>query len=583
MLPAITFLISGNYFFFYLLPAIFLLKNRIFYLIVFIIGIIQGIIFNHPLQKFQFLNNKKVIIKGSILETYSNKILVKVNQVTFNKKKIDFNEKILIYFKQKNNFKKLEKIVCLIKLKIPENYKIPGSFNYVNFLKGKQIKFTGFLITVIKKNYSEKNSFIDAYRLYLIHKIDEQKTTSTIKNFIKSLITGDKSFLNKFNKEYLIKNGISHLFVISGLHISVIFLFFLYISRFFFLKINNFYLPFIFSLFFTLIYVVFTGSNYPALRAFFIITIFIGLLFLKRYKDPLNILAFIFFLIIIFKPFSYLNISMQYSFLIVFFLILFFKNFNLNKFIAIPVGTIICFITGIPLTLHYFSIIHIKGLFVNFIAVPFFSIFIIPLAAIYVFFPFKIIIKLLALNFNIIFTIIEKIPSIKPIFLFKLSGYEVFLWYFIMLLFLEFFKFLNFKKFSFLFFIILIAIFVHYKIHSFNNKIAIIKLRKTKAIIINYNNKNILINGGKNQIILNCLLYKGITYLDWLILTKFSKIFLESSEFLISNFKIKNFYYPGRFCAKLPEFIKLKKDKIIINNKPFSFSNCKSQYCEYKL
>ena len=127
------------------------------------------------------------------------------------------------------------------------------------------------------------------------------------------------------------------------------------------------------------------------------------------------------------------------------------------------------------------------------------------------------------------------------------------------------------KKITLTLFLIVICSFLYFKIHNFKEKIAIINLRRTHAIVINHNNQNVLINGGKKQIILNFLLFKNIRSLDWLILTNYNKIFLESTQFLISNFKIKNFYYPEKFGVTPPEFIKLilKENKKYLKNKYF--------------
>ncbi len=572
MLPAIIFLISGNYYFYYILPAILFLKNRIFLILIFLIGLIQAYYFNYPLEKFKFLNNKKITVIGKITNISDNKFTISAKSIYYKNLKYKFNEKIVIYFNKNKNFiiKENYKVLAKIKLKIPENYPIPGSFNYVNYLKGNGIKFIGYLIS-LKILKIENENFIKKYRNFLVKKIDFQNINENIKNFEKCIITGDKYYLSKFNKDFLIKNGISHLFVISGLHISIVFLFFLYLTRFILVKFNNYYIPFIVSLLFTFCYVIFTGANYPAVRAFFIVAILVLLLFIKRYRDPLNILFLIFFGIILIKPYSYLSISIQYSFLVVLFLILFFKNFTINKFLSIPAGTFICFLTGIPLTTYYFNAIYPKALLVNIIAVPFFSIFIIPFTAIFTFIPLKFLIKIISFNFKIILFIISHIPEIKPLYLFKLSGVELFFWYLAFAMIINTIKYFNIKKATITLFLIAFCFFLYQKIHNFNEKIAIINLRKTHAIVINHNNKNILINGGKKQIILNFLLFKNITSLDWLILTNYNKIFLESTQFLISNFKIKNFYYPKKFDLSPPEFVKsiLKENRKYLKNRYF--------------
>ncbi len=557
----------------------------IFLIAIFLI-FIRSYLFLLPKKKLKFLNKKVIEIKGVVSKIYSKRLILNCNYLKLKNNYYKFNRKILIYsnsdlsrYLDKGDFVILKKVY----FKIPENYKIPGSFNYVNYLLGKQILFTGFLPSAysIKLLEKRKVTFFERYRKIIKDRIEKINVSENIKALLRGIILGDKKDFSQNLKNLIRENGISHLFVISGLHVSIVFLFFLILMRIFFIKLNSFILPFIATIPFLIFYVLITGSGYPSIRALFLIIFGIFIIFVKRKRNPFRILIFLLFIFFIAKPFSFFNISLQFSFIIVFSIIYFYSRLKLKRWFFI---TIICFLSSLPLSLYYFNAIYPKGIIVNLFAIPFFTFGIIPLSAIYIFFPFNILLKILALNFSIFLKILQNLPTLKPLFLIKLTGFEVFIIYLIFYVFLEIYFGKKGKEILMILFLCFVFFIISFtKNHLLTNKIAIIKTRKTKAIVVSYKGRNILIDGGQKNLILSFLLFKNIHRLDWLILTNFKKIFLPSSEFLISNFKISNIYYPERFGKNLPGFIKLKGKNIIIFNKKINLRRVKNQYNEIKI
>ncbi len=570
MPQAIIFLIAGNFYFYPILLLLSIYKNRIFLLGLFFLGLFQSYLFNLPIKKYKFLINKNIKLVGSVKEVNSRSFILYASKIFYKNKTYKLNKNIFISYKKFNqlNLENGDKIEIKTKLRIPSNYPIPGTFNFVNYLKGKQVIFSAYLINK-PQIINKRKTILIKYKNYIKNLINSQNIFEKIKFFEKGIILGEKNKLPNFIKSFLRKNGISHLFVISGLHVSIVFIFFVFIFRIIFYRLNNYYLPFFISLPLTYFYVLITGAGYPSLRAFLIICVVVLSLLVKRKRDGIRILLAIFLILIIFKPFSYLNISVQYSFVIVFFLIYLFKNLkNMNYFNKILISTFLCFLVGIPLTCYYFNGIFLKGLLVNLIAVPYFSLFIIPFSVIFLLFPLKFFLSLIGLEFIFFVKLIKFIPDTPMIFFTKPLFLEIILWYLILLIGISFFnkKFIK-QKIFFIMLLSIISIIIHYKFHTFKNSIAVINLRKTKAMIINYKNQNILINGGNKNIILSYLLYNDIRSLDYFILTDYKKILLPSSEFLLSKFKIKNFYYPDKFEGKIPNFLKIKNNTIFFNNK----------------
>ena len=125
-------------------------------------------------------------------------------------------EKVMInyYFKnekEKYNYQTNFKINSLIyvegSFKEPPKNTIPNTFNYKKYLYSQKIYilFEASNIKILKQGISLKNNFIRR-----INKFER-------KDYLYSFIIGDKSYLDM---TFFQENGISHIFAISGMHVS---------------------------------------------------------------------------------------------------------------------------------------------------------------------------------------------------------------------------------------------------------------------------------------------------------------------------------------------------------------------------
>ena len=550
--------------------------GKILIIVFFVLGILQGLYFNYPYIKLSnhVQNHNKIIAYGEVIQKRKNQIVLSVNKISknYDSKTLKIKFKIAIYSFRKNIFKNIDENdyvkVCLI-LRTPQ-YLNPGTFNYKNYLKGKGIHFTSYIkhyndIIVLKK--VRNSNFIANYRNYIKKKILEKNIPAFYKGLIIAISTGDKNFLSKESREFLIKNGISHLFSISGLHVGTFFVFCLILLRIIFLRFNFFYMPFILSIPFTIFYVAFMGGNYPAIRAGLILVFFVLSLFVKRYRDSYDTLGLIFLIIVCLNPYVFYNISFQYSFIVVFFIIFYSKNrvykSKLRDFFAILV---IAFISGIPLSSYYFSKIYIKGLAANIIAVPCFTFIIIPLSLFLILFgSFDIvtsmIINILFLLMKGIKTILDCLGSYKPILIHSFSLFEIIIWY--LIIFLTVYMISNIEKFSIRkinksvlsIVILMITITLYNKISVKNNYLGIIDVPRDEAIFIKGSKKYLIstLNSFKqfDRIILPVLLKKRISNLDYLIVPFVKRNLPDTLEKVVKTLQIKNIVVnDNRICKK---------------------------------
>ena len=222
-----------------------------------------------------------------------------------------------------------------------------------------------------------------------------------------ALIFADKSLMSVSNKKSIKELGIAHLFAISGLHIGLLFIFSFVIFNGLLKKL----LPgrllgwFSWRLVNTLGFFVCIGYGYisgfslPTQRA--LLMLFLGILMLssKRKVSLLDLLVLCFWFMLLFDPLAILSSSLWLSFVAMSSILVFMWSMHRTEHLNrqdLPwwktlLQNTITFIKGLvllqlvltlfmlPIQLVNFSAISLFSLFINLIAIPLFSWFIIPL------------------------------------------------------------------------------------------------------------------------------------------------------------------------------------------------------------
>ena len=243
----------------------------------------------------------------------------------------------------------------------PVKNTIPNNFNYKKYLKSKNINLIMNTKTI---NIIKKNNIFYQLKNFIIKKIDNRKDSK----YFYAFILGDKSFLESDVYDLYKTNGITHLFAISGMHISMLILIF---NK---LKFKNKFI--ILFLYIYSFLVMFTPS---VLR----VTIFYTLKNIKLFKDFNNskLLFYTAFILILINPFLILDVGFQYSFII-----------TLGLFIIKPKGiislSIYAFLLSLPITLYNNFEFNLISIFINILIVPFVSYILYPFLLLSFIFPF---------------------------------------------------------------------------------------------------------------------------------------------------------------------------------------------------
>ena len=477
------------------------------------------------------------------------------------------DEKILVKTKSNLNYKLGDYIKAYGKLETPSKNTNFNAFNYSNYLKSKKIYFIFNADKVYVVRRTNKFYFkIKNLVLTRIKKINNK--------YLYAFIVGDTNYLDNDIKESYRDNGTSHLFAVSGMHITLFSMILLKIlSKF--LK-NKYIINFsVFS--FLLFYMFLTNFTPSVIRATLLfIIININKLWNKKI-NPFWVLIFILDLLLLYNPFYVYNVGFVLSFLVSISLVLYGKisnNYH-NYFIKLFMVSLVSFLISIPVVINNNNEINLLSPFINVIFVPLVSFIIFPLSLIVFIFP--------CFNFilNIFIKLLEFLSisflNIRIVLVLKTISFLGILFYFMINIFVI--KKLLIKKYRYLLLVLLVLL-IHSNINYLRKDIMItmIDVDQGDSILISFpKNKNILIDtGGKvnsnysyaiNRII-PYLKSEGIKKIDYLILSHGDYDHMGESINLVNNFKIKKVIFNcGKFNSLEQKLIKILDKKRIEHDK----------------
>ena len=396
-------------------------------------------------------------------------------------------------------------------MSVPSNNTIPKAFNYRKYLKNKDIYYTVKIssIEVIDSDVS----FINGVRNWLCDWIDKFDSTGYVKGFV----LGIKDNINKdeYSKFQLI--GVTHLFAISGMHISVI----LVVLNRLLSRLNNKLRYFIIDVL-LLLYgaVLYFPASLKRTICFYVFNTFNKIF--NIHISGLKLLFLVIFSLVIYDYKIIYDIGFLYSVCTVGG-ILYSSNFikSESKILSSFKLSLVAFLFSLPITLYNFYSINLLSIFYNMFYVLFVSTIIYPLSLIVVFVPklyflFEIFIYVLVCVSNMLTNI--KISIIYMDF----NIFEVLLFYLFLLL------FINYKT-KILFIFMLLIIFIDLVLPYFNSSSYVyffdVGQGDSSMIITPYRKEVILVDTGGvrnrnvSDDVISFMHSKGINSVDYMILS----------------------------------------------------------------
>lgn len=459
----------------------------------------------------------------------------------------------------------------------PSNNTIPNAFNYKKYLKSKKIYYT-FKADALEVVGQNSNIYYQ-FKHWLSKRIQSIDDTG----YIKAFVLGSKSEIDEDIFKTYQNNGITHLFAISGMHISLFSSILLFLLKKIHLKDNQAY-PII--LLFLLGYTFLVSFTASVVRAF---TLYLLLYLNKRLKlgiKTTKTFIYTILLILFLNPFFILDIGFLYSSLTSFGLILFSSYLKTsNKVLVLFRVSLIALLFSLPITINNFYEYNFLSILANTVIVPLVSSIIYPLSLITLIFPFfHPILKLFLTILESISTILNSITWFK-IILPKMPYFLIISYYFII-----YFLFITKKK---RYVIFLITLLLGYKL-SFNfdsnfyvyyldvgqgDSILLINPRSRKATLID--------TGGKKSVSYNefppneyHVSNNVITFLKSINISKINTLITTHGDYdhmgesinLVNNFKVGDVILN---CGSLNE---LEQELItLLDKKHIKYSKCINQ------
>lgn len=530
-----------------------LLSNKLFYIIFIFVLIVTSL--------------RIVFEKNYSINDIPNSLSIRIDNFIIDGDKLDitnnkYHLKGTYYIKTKEEKAYLDSIrlgdIYYIKgeVSLPSKPTTKGLFNYQKYLKTKKI-FYLMDISELKRKDSSYNPY------FILKNIIRKRINNN--PYLNTFILGDKSLITTDAMYSYQENGISHLFSISGMHITLISSIILRLLKR--LKVNEYKRFYIVSII-LFIYLFLIGLSPSVLRGVLFFYLFNLNNIYYFYINKINLFLLTLSISLLINPFYIYDSGFIYSYTISLSLLISSNYLNEKKyFLALLKTSFISFITSIPISLYFNSQINLLSIIYNLIFVPLVSIVAFPLALISLFIP------ILQIPFNFSMTIIENLSLIlSKISIGKLVFKKLNIEYYILLIILIFIiiKQLNNHKKNHIKYLILLLSF-HYFLPLIQNEdyLKMIDIGQGDSILLHSNNKTILVDTGG---------IKNFNKEEWKHKRKSSSLVKNITIPLLKQNGIKKIHYliltHGDFdhlgeTLNLLKYIKV--DKIIINNNKINY------------
>ena len=515
-------------------------------------------ILNGDLTSFEGIV-KRISIKDNRVEIYVNNKETIIGNYYYE----DVEE--ISYF---NDIKLGDRIIIYGSLKEANNNTIPNLFNYKKYLRTNGIFY---LMTIDKFEKVGNNTSIIYYiKNKLIGRINNiKKSGSYVKTFVLAINEIDKDVRSSY--QY---NGISHLFSISGMHITLFATFLLgTMNKISYNRYFNYFIVNLFLIFF-MVLVGFTASSVRSVLMFILFSI--NKLFNLKIKS-LDIMLIVLIVLLLINPFYLNSVSFLFSYIISTGIVVANRNIKQikNKLVKNLYISFISFMFSLPICINYFNLVNVLSVVLNLFFIPLVSSIIFPLSIVSLFVP-----KIDAILYLFI-GIMEKCSLfVSNISMFVISfpkvGIELVIIYYVILVVSLY------KPKMYIGVILLIILFKNISYFDSDLRVLVFDVGQGDSILVSFPNNggNVLIdtsgdtmnyessNNVGNKII-PYLKTVGITKIDYLVVSHGDFDHMGEAINLVNNFKVKNVVFN---CG---EYNNLEKNLImVLNKKDIKYYTC---------
>lgn len=277
-----------------------------------------------------------------------------------------------------------------VRLKQPHGFLNPGGFDYEGWLFRQRIRATGYVRQKgenVKIGEAGIEYTVDRFRSMLRDLFEEKIAAARAAGIMSALVIGDRSGIGHKDWELFRRTGTTHLIAISGLHIGIVAGFTFFLGRFLWSRSESLTLRLpapiagaLFALTAAFIYAALAGFALPTQRALVMLGVFMTAVIFRQPLRSGQTLALALLLVVALDPFAVLSPGLWLSFFAVAVIL-----YGVTGRISIPTWVtlwkvqLFVAIGLAPVLLAWSLNLSLLAPIINLIAVPLFSLVIVPL------------------------------------------------------------------------------------------------------------------------------------------------------------------------------------------------------------
>ena len=312
-----------------------------------------------------------------------------------------------------------------LRVKPIHSFQNPGGFDYRSWMLAK-----GYSAQAYVDIRSSNNQLIHSSPLGYLNRLSQLLSPDHYP-ILRALILGDKSGLKGDDKRLVFASGISHLFVVSGLHVGIV-------AGLVGLLVYWFQRPLLLlgwrygrsvsvalGLSVACLYGFVTGFQVPAIRAVLMLGCGVFMLYQTRFTHVIHYYLFALFIVMLAKPLAFMDMGSWLSFSIVLALILGFSSGKRPSwFRGLIKAQWLAFCMGGLVLLGFNQAVVPFSLIINFVLIPLFTLFVMPailIALFCAFFGQLVVLTWLEWGLEYLLTLLHRISDVMtwslPVFI----------------------------------------------------------------------------------------------------------------------------------------------------------------------
>ncbi|MDE7401880.1 MAG: ComEC/Rec2 family competence protein [Muribaculaceae bacterium] len=251
-----------------------------------------------------------------------------------------------------------------------------------------------------------------AIRLKLESIIDKSNLSRNTRDFLCTVLLGDREYLDQNLKESFANAGVSHILALSGMHVAIIATM-LMVLLFPLNLFGKYRIRILLTVIILIFYAIITGFQPSTIRSVLMSVCMLTALWYERKNTAWNSLLIATFIILLISPCSIMDLGLQLSFLSVASLIFFSRQLNpidqhkheyLYKIFSFIITTLVATCCIWILSAYFFEIIPLSFLAANILILPFLPVYM--FAAV-----FYLLLSAGGINFSLLGSILDKVLS----------------------------------------------------------------------------------------------------------------------------------------------------------------------------